>query len=264
MVECTEFSTIKDFVLSLQTLAKEFLPGINFNMNSTPDGYHVSATSTNKEESEYSLKLLQDWISSWIGTSIKVKLKVIGMLYDNKTKVYNDSMIHRIWDNSRSSLIFFDIDQFKRINDTISYAKWDEILYEFAKILKREKSIFKKAEVIRNGGDEFLVIIEDADMRLLLTYIHRVQKLFDNVDGSHGTSYGYFFRKPISESTNFSKAYLLADKNMKSRKGREWKIYRIQQSIDSLSEDEKAELTQNLLWTLSKDQVEIILDSHKK
>lgn len=264
MVENTTFTTVRDFVAWLEVFANKYLPGIHFHIESNDVWYTMSATDEGQVHSEKSIALLQEWLSTGIATAIKTKLKVIAMQYDNKTGVYNDSMIHRVWNNSTSSVIFFDINQFKRINDTVSYAKWDEMLQSFAQILKEGKKMLSHAEVIRNGGDEFLVIVENTDLHSIMLYISRVQKLFSQIPGSHGASYGYFFRRGDNTYTTFSKAYSYADQHMKSRKWREWKIYRIQQSIESLSDEEKIELTKNLLWNLDSESLNLILDSHKK
>jgi diguanylate cyclase (GGDEF)-like protein len=59
-----------------------------------------------------------------------------------------------------TSVMFLDIDHFKRINDTYGHAAGDEILRVFAnRLLHCVRSIDL---VARLGGDEFVVIIEDA------------------------------------------------------------------------------------------------------
>jgi diguanylate cyclase (GGDEF)-like protein len=55
------------------------------------------------------------------------------------------------------SLILFDIDNFKRLNDTWGHQAGDDVLYELAKILQ---SISRETDVmVRYGGEEFIVIL---------------------------------------------------------------------------------------------------------
>lgn len=63
--------------------------------------------------------------------------------------------------NIRSAFIYFDLDNFKRINDTIGHDIGDQVLAVVAKRLNALKN--KADEVIRLGGDEFGVLINHVD-----------------------------------------------------------------------------------------------------
>jgi len=58
------------------------------------------------------------------------------------------------------ALLCFDIDRFKKINDTLGHAVGDAVLIEFARRLQR--NLRESDLAARLGGDEFVVIIEDA------------------------------------------------------------------------------------------------------
>ena len=63
-----------------------------------------------------------------------------------------------------SALIFIDVDNFKKINDTAGHAVGDELLSAFAKRVKNE---IRKADTFgRFGGDEFIIIINNLDNHL--------------------------------------------------------------------------------------------------
>ncbi|MFY9782208.1 MAG: sensor domain-containing diguanylate cyclase [Acidimicrobiales bacterium] len=67
----------------------------------------------------------------------------------------------------RATLLFFDLDEFKSINDTFGHETGDEALVEFTKLLQ---TTFRNSDIIaRYGGDEFIVLLADTgDPRLAL------------------------------------------------------------------------------------------------
>jgi len=59
------------------------------------------------------------------------------------------------------SVILIDIDHFKRVNDTYGHPVGDEVLRQFAKILKKSARITDT--VGRWGGEEFMIIASETD-----------------------------------------------------------------------------------------------------
>ncbi|MEA2017165.1 MAG: GGDEF domain-containing protein [Campylobacterota bacterium] len=75
------------------------------------------------------------------------------------------------------AIVFYDIDYFKKINDTYGHDCGDAILRTFAGILKdlsREEDI-----VARYGGEEFVVLLNYNKKDELAKYIQRVKKTVD-------------------------------------------------------------------------------------
>lgn len=76
------------------------------------------------------------------------------------------------------ALVFFDIDHFKKINDSYGHACGDEILKSFAKILK---DLTRKEDIIaRYGGEEFVALINFREKIEIVRYIKRVKNAFLN------------------------------------------------------------------------------------
>jgi len=96
------------------------------------------------------------------------------------------------------SILAFDIDKFKSINDTHGHAVGDAVIVEFA---RRINSCVREGDLpARFGGDEFLVLIEDATssavgVTIAAKIIERMRqpihvgKLYLNVTTSIGVAY---------------------------------------------------------------------------
>lgn len=61
------------------------------------------------------------------------------------------------------TVIFVDLDNFKRINDTLGHGFGDKLLVQIASCFKDLASRFKQTTLSRFGGDEFLFVIYDSN-----------------------------------------------------------------------------------------------------
>lgn len=110
-------------------------------------------------------------------------------------------------------LIYTDIDDLKKINDTLGHQKGDNALIETANILKKT---FRKSDIIaRIGGDEFVVFSIDATednykkltshLRDNLESFNKNEKKQFNLSLSFGKAI-YDYKHPISIDKLLSKA----------------------------------------------------------
>ena len=68
------------------------------------------------------------------------------------------------WDDSQMAMIIVDVDNFKAFNDTCGHAAGDQVLRSVAEALKDN---FRSDDMVcRIGGDEFAVIMQNADSSL--------------------------------------------------------------------------------------------------
>lgn len=82
------------------------------------------------------------------------------------------------------SLILFDIDGFKQINDTRGHEAGDEVLRQFADMLK---TTVRKADIAcRYGGDEFAVILPETNRSSAERFAERVLCGTDILPVGHG------------------------------------------------------------------------------
>jgi diguanylate cyclase (GGDEF)-like protein/PAS domain S-box-containing protein len=70
--------------------------------------------------------------------------------------------------NTKHSLCFLDLDQFKVVNDTCGHQAGDELLRRISKLFT--DSVRKNDTLARLGGDEFVILMENCDLK----YSHRV------------------------------------------------------------------------------------------
>jgi diguanylate cyclase (GGDEF)-like protein len=71
-----------------------------------------------------------------------------------------------------SSLILFDIDHFKKINDQYGHSSGDRVLVHLAQLLKKQ---LREIDVVcRWGGEEFLILCPQSNIAETLTLAHRL------------------------------------------------------------------------------------------
>ncbi len=126
------------------------------------------------------------FISALIIFTIYTTLKVFYFkkkaYIDELTGVYNRNYLEEVLPEinlQKYVVALFDIDYFKKINDTYGHKAGDEILKKFAKILKNS---FREDEdvIVRYGGEEFLVLIKK-DRRNSLSVLNAVKRAVDRI-----------------------------------------------------------------------------------
>jgi diguanylate cyclase (GGDEF)-like protein/PAS domain S-box-containing protein len=88
------------------------------------------------------------------------------------------------------AVVNIDLDHFKQINDRLGHEEGDRVLVQFAQFLQRH--VRDSDAVIRNGGDEFLLLLGNADADGLRTLVDRLQQ--DAVQAPCGFSLGWAAR----------------------------------------------------------------------
>lgn len=116
----------------------------------------------------------------------------------------------------RAGLILLDLNQFKRVNDTLGHLAGDQILRDVAAAL--EARVRKTDSVIRLGGDEFLVILTDCAE----TDVCRVmEELRRAVDAISPADFGYSYTEQFEPRVHVLERLVdLADRRMYAEKRR--------------------------------------------
>ncbi|PZO77502.1 MAG: hypothetical protein DI632_08885 [Sphingomonas hengshuiensis] len=106
------------------------------------------------------------------------------------------------------TLMLFDIDHFKQVNDTIGHDGGDEVLRLFARTLRCHA--LPGVLVARMGGEEFALLGEDGampDPELMLASVRAERMPFDlRITSSIGICHG-----PLADENDWKRLYRLAD-----------------------------------------------------
>ena len=89
------------------------------------------------------------------------------------------------------ALIMCDLDGFKRYNDRFGHLAGDEVLKKVGVLLS--ESLRSTDAVFRYGGDEFVIIIPDADEFIVNDVCDRIKELVSKEIGGVGISFGSAF-----------------------------------------------------------------------
>lgn len=112
-------------------------------------------------------------------------------LTDSLTSLYNrrcfDDVLLEIKENPSKrmksiSLLYLDIDQFKKFNDAYGHPKGDQVLQTLAKVMK--KSVREGDYACRIGGEEFAVIFFETNATKAWQIAERIRASFESVDFS--------------------------------------------------------------------------------
>ena len=92
------------------------------------------------------------------------------------------------------AIVSFDLNYLKMTNDTYGHEKGDELIRDFADVLK--ETFGTKGVTARTGGDEFVVILEDITRDELERYLGSMNERLDSRNRERAeikisTSYGY-------------------------------------------------------------------------
>jgi diguanylate cyclase (GGDEF)-like protein len=102
-------------------------------------------------------------------------------LTDSLTGLYNrrfaDDALERLIADAQRGRVFsvaaFDLDGFKRLNDSLGHSAGDDVLVDFARILRAG---LRGADVaVRMGGDEFLILLPGTGLAQAILVVERLR-----------------------------------------------------------------------------------------
>ncbi|WP_166484627.1 sensor domain-containing diguanylate cyclase [Clostridium cuniculi] len=140
---------------------------------------------------------------------------------DSLTNISNraaiDIMFKKLENNYkvRVVIVCFDLNDFKYVNDNYGHHIGDELLCIFSDII--DKTFGKVGFIGRMGGDEFIAILTNKNIRELQIKFKEVQQLISNYNNNNiykiNISYGYEVRE-CGDTISLLNIYKNADKKM--------------------------------------------------
>lgn len=131
---------------------------------------------------------------------------------DPLTKVYNRGYVMESFEaefkraralHEEFSIIVFDVDHFKKINDQYGHAAGDLVLQQICEVIK-QKTLPKKSVFGRYGGEEFIVLLPQVDLSVARTLAEKMRKEIEK----HAFEYE---KKRINVTSSFGVAELALD-----------------------------------------------------
>jgi len=108
---------------------------------------------------------------------------------DDLTKLYNYRYLMRYLEaevkrclryKKKVSLLFVDIDGFKRINDTFGHLVGSRALAEMGQVFKK---ILRETDVVgRYGGDEFVIVLPETPLNGAMVIAERIRKKVEDYE----------------------------------------------------------------------------------
>lgn len=81
------------------------------------------------------------------------------------------------------SIIIFDVDHFKKINDTYGHPVGDKVLAELATVIR--KNIRKSEIFVRWGGEEFIILLQNTSLYNATMVAEKLRKAVENHNFPH-------------------------------------------------------------------------------
>ena len=128
-------------------------------------------------------------------------------------------------------VLYFDLDNFKSINDTLGHAKGDEAIISFANSLRQVRDKFSpQGIIVRMGGDKFVLIDTTTGSRAVIGKIYRELKRMSKetllkIKPDLGFSLGFVRSAKARNADSLHDLIKLADHNMYRCKRRR-KVFR--------------------------------------
>lgn len=158
-------------------------------------------------------------LSSYIGTNLEnaLLLKKLEMMYnhDQLTGLYNRYMFDKVEKMNWKTVILFDVDNMKKINDTFGHRTGDAVLKKFSQVLS--SSCRREDFAIRIGGDEFIAVQRETveDARVIARRIsEKLSQAFEFEGKTLHIHASYGIASFEEVKGDFQKALQLADERM--------------------------------------------------
>ncbi len=141
------------------------------------------------QEDQNLIQMLIDPLAVAIRTLIMFENAERLTITDDLTKLYNYRYLMQFLEaevkrclryKKKVSLLFIDIDGFKRINDAFGHVVGSQALAELGQVLRR---ILRETDVVgRYGGDEFVIVLPETPLNGAMVIAERIRKKVEDYE----------------------------------------------------------------------------------
>lgn len=110
-------------------------------------------------------------------------------------KLFNEQMETTLRNNETLTVALFDIDKFKRINDTYGHLVGDEVIKCIARLANEYVEQADKGFICRYGGEEFVLVFPNTDIE---TSLETVKALHDKIGDTTVDAHGHVVSMTVS------------------------------------------------------------------
>jgi diguanylate cyclase (GGDEF)-like protein len=109
-------------------------------------------------------------------------------IIDDLTQVFNRRQMYKILEHQKAlvdrgihpfSICIFDLDHFKRVNDTFGHSAGDIVLKTVAQ--ETQKNLRNIDHIARYGGEEFILILTNSEKNQALVCAERIRKIVQDI-----------------------------------------------------------------------------------
>jgi diguanylate cyclase (GGDEF)-like protein len=139
------------------------------------------------------LSIVSDYLAIALGNAHNYREIEALSVTDDVTGYYNTRFLHQHLDRllqpengelQELSLVFLDLDNFKRIVDAVGHPLGSKVLKEVAQVIGAHLAAAER--LVRYGGDEFIVILPGVNKALALKKVETIRLALDNASFLQG------------------------------------------------------------------------------
>lgn len=143
--------------------------------------------------------------------------------HDIMTKLYNRNYFESCKfqlekDYPQLGIILIDIDGLKQFNDFLGHHAGDKLVKRFGLVLQKMNQVHKDLLTIRFGGDEFLIIVKEADEEKLKSVVRFIRERTEHHNPIEQISFSYGLALRNNQYPTFKELLQFADKKLYQKK----------------------------------------------
>lgn len=174
---------------------------------------NISANALENASLFESMKTAQEYLEEMAIRDGLTRLFTHQNFYERLDEEFSRALRHR----EPLSLIFFDIDNFKRVNDTYGHTHGDEVLRKIGRVVRE---VIRESDIpARYGGEEFAILLPKTPAEGAMEMTRRMSAIirelhFDFMNAQHVTISAGISTFSPNELQSFEQLVRLADRAM--------------------------------------------------